>query len=104
MNSSLPSNSVPEPASWSTLVTKYQTADTWQSVWQVVNTFIPFAVVWYLMYLSLSYSYWLTLLWRCQPPVCWFAFLSSNTIAGMDPFSTPGLLTTSLAPSVGLLP
>lgn len=61
MNSSPPSNSVPNPAAWSTLVTKYQTADNWQSAWQVVNTFIPFVVMWYLMYLSLSYSYWLTL-------------------------------------------
>lgn len=61
MNSGLPSNSVPNPASWSALVTKYQTSNTWQSIWQVVNTFVPFGVVWYLMYLSLTYSYWLTL-------------------------------------------
>ncbi len=46
---------------WSALVAKYQTTNTWQSVWQVVNTFIPFGLVWYLMYLSLAYSYWLTL-------------------------------------------
>jgi omega-6 fatty acid desaturase (delta-12 desaturase) len=61
LNSSLPSNSIPDPASWSALVTKYQTSNTWQSIWQVVNTFVPFGVVWYLMYLSLTYSYWLTL-------------------------------------------
>ena len=29
--------------------------------WQVANTTIPFALLWYLMYLSLDVSYWLTL-------------------------------------------
>lgn len=31
-----------------------------RSVWQVVNTLIPYAVLWYLMYLSLAVSWWLT--------------------------------------------
>ena len=61
MNSASSSRSIPDKAAWSTLVAKYQTTDTWKSAWQVVNTFIPFGLVWYLMYLSLAYSYWLTL-------------------------------------------
>jgi omega-6 fatty acid desaturase (delta-12 desaturase) len=52
---------VPDKAAWSSLVAKYQTAHTWHSIWQVVNSFVPFVVLWYLMYLSLAYSYWLTL-------------------------------------------
>jgi len=50
------------PSTWKSLVVKYQTADTWKSIWQLLNTFIPFFVLWYLMYLSLDVGYWLTLL------------------------------------------
>jgi omega-6 fatty acid desaturase (delta-12 desaturase) len=61
LNSTASPHSIPDKLAWSALVAKYQTAHTWQSIWQVVNTFIPFGLVWYLMYLSLTYSYWLTL-------------------------------------------
>lgn len=46
---------------WIPLVSKYQTPSFRRSVWQVVNTFVPFVILWTLMYLSLAYSYWLTL-------------------------------------------
>jgi acyl-lipid omega-6 desaturase (Delta-12 desaturase) len=52
---------MPDKAAWIALVAKYQTSNAWQSIWQVVNSFIPFGLLWYLMYLSLAYSYWLTL-------------------------------------------
>jgi len=42
-------------------VAKYQTADGWKSLRQVANTFIPYFVLWYVMYRSLEVSYWLTL-------------------------------------------
>ena len=61
MNSILNSRPIPDKAAWTALVAKYQTANPWQSIWQVVNSFIPFVLLWYLMYLSLAYSYWLTL-------------------------------------------
>lgn len=61
MNSSSNSRLIPDKAAWSTLVAKYQAANPWQSIWQVVNTLIPFGLLWYLMYLSLAYSYWFTL-------------------------------------------
>ena len=61
MNSSSNSRLIPDKAAWSTLVAKYQAANPWQSIWQVVNTLIPFSLLWYLMYLSLAYSYWFTL-------------------------------------------
>jgi omega-6 fatty acid desaturase (delta-12 desaturase) len=45
---------------WKELVAPYQTPTVGRSIWQMVNTFIPYAVLWYLMYLSLAVSYWLT--------------------------------------------
>jgi omega-6 fatty acid desaturase (delta-12 desaturase) len=47
---------------WRRLVAKYQRPNAWKSIWQVVNSFVPFFLVWYLMYLSLSLSYIVTLL------------------------------------------
>ncbi|MBO0858222.1 MAG: fatty acid desaturase [Chloracidobacterium sp.] len=47
---------------WQDLVRKYQFSDLWRSVWQIANSVIPYIAVWYLMYRSLSVSYWLTLL------------------------------------------
>ncbi len=61
MNSISNSRLIPDKAAWSTLVAKYQAANPWQSIWQVVNSIIPFGLLWYLMYLSLAYSYWFTL-------------------------------------------
>jgi omega-6 fatty acid desaturase (delta-12 desaturase) len=46
---------------WRSMVAKYQQADVWRSLWQVANTLIPYFLLWYLMYLSLNVSYWLTL-------------------------------------------
>ncbi|MGE0130438.1 MAG: fatty acid desaturase [Blastocatellales bacterium] len=46
---------------WQDLVKKYQVSDKWRSVWQIVNSVIPYIATWYLMYRSLSVSYWLTL-------------------------------------------
>jgi len=47
---------------WQDLVREYQSPDKWRSVWQIANSVIPYIAVWYLMYRSLSVSYWLTLL------------------------------------------
>lgn len=44
-----------------TAVAPYQRADLRRSVWQLVNTFVPYIVLWYLMYRSLAYSYAITL-------------------------------------------
>ena len=48
--------------SWKDLVTKYQKSHLAKSIWQICDSFIPFFVIWYLMYLSLDLSYWLTIL------------------------------------------
>lgn len=57
----LDNSTKPDKTTWTTLISKYQTSNIWQSVGQAANTFIPFILLWYLMYLSLTYSYWLTL-------------------------------------------
>ncbi len=44
------------------LLIPYQTADTRQAIWQLVNTLVPYFALWVLMFLSLNVSYWLTLL------------------------------------------
>lgn len=54
-------STTPQPR-WQDLVRQFQTPDTLQGIWQVLNTIIPFFAMFYLMYRSMSYSYWLTLL------------------------------------------
>ena len=46
---------------WQKMLAKYQSPHRAKSIWQLFNTLIPYAFLWYLMYLSLSVSYWLTL-------------------------------------------
>ncbi len=46
---------------WRKAVAPYETPVRWRSMWQTVNTLVPYAVVWYLMYRSLEVSYLLTL-------------------------------------------
>jgi acyl-lipid omega-6 desaturase (Delta-12 desaturase) len=47
---------------WQQVVMKYARPDIWKSVWQIVNTLAPYILLWYLMYRSLVYPYWVTLL------------------------------------------
>ncbi|MFI2858605.1 fatty acid desaturase [Paenibacillus sp. JSM ZJ436] len=42
-------------------VAPYENIDTKASIRQLINTLLPLVVLWYLAYLSLSVSYWLTL-------------------------------------------
>ena len=49
------------PVRWQAIVAQYTTPDLRRSLWQIANSVIPFLALWYLMYLSLSVSYWLTL-------------------------------------------
>ena len=59
-DSSLSQKSNDRIPSWKAIVAKYQKPVTWCGVRQLLNTLIPYAALWYLMYLSLSISYWLT--------------------------------------------
>jgi omega-6 fatty acid desaturase (delta-12 desaturase) len=45
---------------WKKAVRKYEQPALARSLWQVANTLIPYGVLWYLIYLSLELSYWLT--------------------------------------------
>ncbi len=47
-------------AAWKEIVLKYQEPSTPRALWQIANTFIPYGLLWYLMYLSMSVSWWLT--------------------------------------------
>lgn len=48
-------------ANFSKNVASYQTPDVRRSIWQIINTFVPYVVLWVLIVYSLSISYWLTL-------------------------------------------
>jgi acyl-lipid omega-6 desaturase (Delta-12 desaturase) len=49
-----------DPKHWKEIVLKYQVPSLGRAVWQMVNTFGSYALLWYLMYLSLGVSWWLT--------------------------------------------
>ncbi|MCM2534196.1 fatty acid desaturase [Neobacillus pocheonensis] len=42
-------------------IAPFEKSTTRESVWQLINTIVPFLILWYLAYKSLSVSYWLTL-------------------------------------------
>lgn len=48
------------PEAWKKVVAKYQKPSLWRSVFQLVNSLLPYVVLWYLMYRSMAVSYWLT--------------------------------------------
>jgi acyl-lipid omega-6 desaturase (Delta-12 desaturase) len=54
-------NQKQDTAAWKAIVLKFQEASVPRAVWQIVNTLIPYAGLWVLMYFSLSWSYWITL-------------------------------------------
>jgi omega-6 fatty acid desaturase (delta-12 desaturase) len=47
------------PAVWRQIVARYQQPSLPRALWQIINTFIPFALLWYFMYLSLPVSWWI---------------------------------------------
>jgi omega-6 fatty acid desaturase (delta-12 desaturase) len=52
-------NRQPDTKVWKAMVAEYQEPSTARALWQIVNTLGPLAFLWYVMYLSLSISYWL---------------------------------------------
>lgn len=46
---------------WYGAIARYKYSDRLKSSWQIANSLLPFCGLWYLMYLSLAWSYWLTL-------------------------------------------
>jgi omega-6 fatty acid desaturase (delta-12 desaturase) len=51
-----------EDRSWEKIIKKYNQPVLSKSIWQLLNSYVPYAIMWYLMYLSLQYSYLITLL------------------------------------------
>jgi omega-6 fatty acid desaturase (delta-12 desaturase) len=63
MNHNADADLKPKKASysgWKEIVAKYQKPAAWRGIWQLTNTLVPYAALWFLMYLSLGVSYWLT--------------------------------------------
>ncbi|MFL7869998.1 MAG: fatty acid desaturase [Anaerolineales bacterium] len=50
-----------ENSQWRPVVAKYAQPDLWRSIWQIVNTLIPYFALFYLSMRSLEISFWLTL-------------------------------------------
>src|SRR5690349_22558978 len=48
-------------SAWRDVVNRYQKSALWPAVWQLVNSLIPYAILWYLMYLLVPISFWLAL-------------------------------------------
>ena len=47
---------------WEKIVLAYAHPDLRKSIWQICNSIVPYAFLWYLAYKSLSYPYWVTFL------------------------------------------
>jgi len=50
------------PIRWQAIVARYAKPDTWRSLWQIINSVVPFILMWVVMFYSLRVGYWLTLL------------------------------------------
>jgi acyl-lipid omega-6 desaturase (Delta-12 desaturase) len=46
---------------WRKSLSPFERPDTRKSLWQLANTILPFFVLWYLAYVSLSVSFWITI-------------------------------------------
>ena len=46
---------------WKEIVARYQKPSVGRGVWQIVNTLVPYAALWYLMHFCLQVSVWLAL-------------------------------------------
>ena len=55
------SQATENPAAWKAIVAEYQQPSAPRALWQIVNTFGGYALLWYLMYRSQSVSHWITL-------------------------------------------
>lgn len=49
------------PAAWKQIVIQYQQPSRWRGSFQIVNSLVPLATLWYLIYLTLPVSWWLAL-------------------------------------------
>jgi len=57
---SIPNSRRSLKTSWRQVVDKYQRPSTGRALWQMVNTFVPYALLWCAMYFTLQISWWVT--------------------------------------------
>jgi omega-6 fatty acid desaturase (delta-12 desaturase) len=57
---STPSESRTDPADWKRIVARFQKPSTARASWQLANTLVPYALLWWLMYYSANVSWWIT--------------------------------------------
>jgi fatty acid desaturase len=50
----------PHSAEWKRIVVQYQQPSAARASWQIVNTLVPYALLWVVMYHTLAISWWLT--------------------------------------------
>lgn len=50
-----------EKARWRAVIAEYQHPSTPRALWQIINTIVPYAALWYLMYWIKEVSLWLTI-------------------------------------------
>ena len=55
------STSKPGIAEWKAIVAQFQEPSVWRATWQIVDSLVPYALLWALMYWTVSISWWLTL-------------------------------------------
>jgi len=48
-------------SAWKKIVARYQEPSIGRGAWQIANTLIPYAGLWYLMHFTLTISWWLTI-------------------------------------------
>jgi len=51
----------PSITEWKEIVARYQEPSTWRAAWQIVDSLVPYALLWALMRWTLGISWWLTL-------------------------------------------
>ena len=56
-----PSKSQPNAAEWKKIVVQYQKPSAARASWQIINTLVPYALLWLGMYYALAISWWLTI-------------------------------------------
>src|ERR1700691_549609 len=56
---SAPAKPRADNAAWREIVARFQKPSIWRALWQIIDTIIPYGLLWYLMYLCLSVSWWL---------------------------------------------
>jgi omega-6 fatty acid desaturase (delta-12 desaturase) len=52
---------IADNAEWKAIVAKYQKPSRWRATWQIMDTLVPYAALWYLIYLCRPISWWLVL-------------------------------------------